>query len=123
MLNSEVVGLEFEGFRYKNTGFIYKYYQFAQTPIPTQPSFYHQCHIFHFLLLRGNLIGGLIGSYTVYLGALAVVLTGLYPKFLSQLTSVFHPEISTQKEKRNSNHCEPYCRMKFYIWTLLVPQS
>ena len=73
---------------------------------------YHHCHTIHFPLVRGNLISGLVGSYTVYLGALAVILTGFYPKSLSQLNFVFHPESFMQKEKRNRNHCKLYCRRK-----------
>ena len=108
MLNSEVVVLDFEGFRHKKTGFIIKSYRFAQTIIQIQSYFYRHCHTIHFPLVRGNLISGLVGSYTVYLGALEVILTGFYPKSLSQLNFVFHPESFMQKEKRNRNHCKPY---------------
>ena len=114
MLNSEAVVLDFEGFRHKKTGFIIKELSicsnnYSDTILFLPPLPYNFLSASE---VRGNLFSGLVGYHTVYLGALAVILTGFYPKSLSQLNFVFHSESFMQKEKRNRNHCKPYCRRK-----------
>ena len=48
--------------------------------------------------MRRNLISGLVDFYTVYFGALAVILTVLYRQSLPLLSFVFNPEILCKKQ-------------------------
>ena len=88
MLNSEIVVLDFEGFRHKKTGFIIKEISICSNNYSDTILFLPPVPYNHFPLVRGNLISGLVGSYMVYLGALVFILTGFYPKSLSQLNFV-----------------------------------
>ena len=105
MLKPEVVVLDFEGFRHKKSGFIIKELSICSNNYTDTILFFPPVS---YPLVRENLISGLVGSYTVCRGIVAIILTGLYLKFLLQLNFDFLQESFMLKGKRKLNHCKHF---------------